>query len=116
MSSGPHTSGTPGAPHDAAVHVRGYLTVFGALLVLTALTVGVSYLDLPPAETVVVAVVIAAVKATLVAMFFMHLKSERPTIYWPLGLTAVLFVALFAFVLWTEADHLFGTKWITPFE
>ena len=110
MSSGSHEA----AAH--AVHVRGYLAVFGALLVLTVVTVAVSYLDLPPAETVVVAVAIAMVKATLVALFFMHLKSERPAVYWTLGLTGVLFVALFAFVLWTEADHLFGTQWITPFQ
>ena len=109
------SSGSPEAAAHA-VHVRGYLTVFGALLVLTVVTVGVSYLDLPPAETVVVAVAIAVVKATLVALFFMHLKSERPAVYWTLGLTGVLFVALFAFVLWTEADHLFGTQWITPFQ
>ena len=43
-------------------------------------------------------------------MFFMHLKGEKPMVFWPLGLTAVLFVALFAFVLWTEGDHLFGTR------
>jgi hypothetical protein len=46
----------------------------------------------------------------------MHLSSERPVVYWSLGLTAVLFVALIAFVLWTEADHLFGTEFRGPFE
>ena len=102
--------------HDHAVHVKGYLTVFGALLVLTAVTVGASYLELSTTGTVVLAIAIATIKAALVALFFMHLKSERPAIYWTLGLTGVLFVALFGFVLWTEADHLFGTKWITPFE
>ena len=96
--------------HDAAVEVKGYLAVFGALLVLTAITVGVSYLNLPEAETVVVALAIALSKASLVAMFFMHLKGERPMVYWPLALTAVLFVALLAFVLFSESDHLFGTR------
>ena len=38
--------------HDVAAQVRGYLMVFGALLVLTLVTVGVSYLDLPETETV----------------------------------------------------------------
>ena len=33
--------------HDVAAQVRGYLMVFGALLVLTLVTVAVSYLDLP---------------------------------------------------------------------
>ena len=102
--------------HAHPVHVKGYLAVFGALLALTALTVGASYLQLSTTGTVVLAIAIATLKAALVALFFMHLKSERPAIYWTLGLTGVLFVALFAFVLWTEADHLVGTKWITPFE
>ena len=102
------------AAHDA-VHVRGYLAVFGALLVLTMVTVGVSYLDLPMTPTVVIAVAIASLKAALVAMFFMHLKGERPLVYWSLGLTAVLFVALFAFVLWSEGDHLFGTRFEDAF-
>ena len=43
---------------------------------------------------VVVALVIATVKASLVAMFFMHLKGERPMVTWPLALTAFLFVGL----------------------
>jgi cytochrome c oxidase subunit 4 len=102
--------------HEAAVAVKGYLAVFGSLLVLTMVTVGVSYLDLPEAETVVVALAIALTKATLVALFFMHLKSERPMVYWPLGLTAFLFVALLAFVLLSESDHLFGARFGDAFQ
>ena len=102
--------------HDVHVAVRGYLTVFGTLLVLTLVTVAVSYLDLPVVPTVIVAVSIASLKASLVAMFFMHLKGERPVVYWSLGLTGVLFVALFAFVLWSEGDHLIGTQFTDPFQ
>ena len=99
----------------ATVDVRGYLMVFGALLALTVATVAVSYVQLPTVPTVLVALTIATAKASLVAMFFMHLKGERPMIYWPLGLTAVLFVALFGFVLWSEGDHLFGTRFMDAF-
>jgi cytochrome c oxidase subunit 4 len=98
------------------VEVRGYIAVFGALLVLTIVTVGASYLDLPATPTILVALAIASVKAALVAMFFMHLKSERPMVYWPLGLTAILVVGLFASILWSEADHLFGTRFSDAFE
>jgi len=89
-------------------HVRGYIAVFGALLALTLVTVGVSYLQLPVASTVALGLSIAAIKATLVVLFFMHLKGERPMIFWPLALTVFLFAALFAFVFWTEADHIVG--------
>jgi len=71
--------------HDVATQVRGYMLVFGALLVLTLATVGVSYLR-------------------------MHLKGEKPMVYWPLGLTAFLFIGLLVSVLLAEGDHLFGTQ------
>jgi|SRR5678815_3867356 cytochrome c oxidase subunit 4 len=101
--------------HDVAAQVRGYLMVFGTLLVLTLITVGVSYLDLPEFETVIVALTIATVKASLVAMFFMHLKGERPMVMWPLALTAFLFVGLLASVLYSESDHLFGARFQDAF-
>ncbi|HET9361400.1 MAG TPA: cytochrome C oxidase subunit IV family protein [Vicinamibacterales bacterium] len=102
--------------HDVAVQVRKYLIVFAALLALTVITVGVSYLQLPRVETVTLALVIATAKASLVAMFFMHLKGERPMVMWPLSLTAFLFVAMLGFLLMSEADHLFGTKFGDAFQ
>lgn len=102
--------------HDVAVQVRGYLAVFGVLLVLTLVTVAISYLHLSTAPTVTVGLLIATVKASLVALFFMHLKHERAPIYMALALTAVLFFALIGFTLWTEADHARGTRFAPPFE
>jgi len=97
------------------VNIRPYLVVFGTLLTLTIVTVGVASLNLGESTTVLVAISIATIKASLVAMFFMHLKGEKPMVFWPLGLTAFLFVFLLAFVLWTERDHLFGTKFSDAF-
>jgi cytochrome c oxidase subunit 4 len=50
-----------------------YFLVFGALMVLTATTTAVSFVDLGPWNTVV-ALGIAFLKATLVVLFFMHVK------------------------------------------
>jgi cytochrome c oxidase subunit 4 len=50
-----------------------YFAVFGALMVLTATTTAVSFVDLGPWNTVV-ALGIAFFKATLVVLFFMHVK------------------------------------------
>lgn len=55
--------------------VTSYLAVFGALLVLTLITVGVSYMNLGPAS-LYVALLVAFVKAALVLGFFMHLKYD----------------------------------------
>lgn len=79
---------------DIRKHVRTYVVVFVALAALTCITVAVSYLHLKPVAAIAVALVIASLKASLVAMFFMHLISERSVIYWTLALCAVLFVAL----------------------
>ena len=86
--------------------VARYVGVFVALLALTLVTVLVASLQLSPGSTIVLGLSIAIVKAALVALFFMHLNSERPMVYWPLALTAFLFVAMFAFILWSEADHI----------
>jgi cytochrome c oxidase subunit IV len=50
-----------------------YIGIFLALISLTALTTGVAYIDLGPYNTVA-ALVIAVCKASLVILFFMHLK------------------------------------------
>ena len=50
-----------------------YVLVFVSLILLTALTTAVAYVNLGPFNTVV-ALLIAMVKASLVGMFFMHLK------------------------------------------
>lgn len=75
-------------------HVKTYWVVFGSLLVLTAVTVAISYIHLPFTYAVILALVVASTKASLVALYFMHLISEKTAIYLTLVLTAVLFVFL----------------------
>ncbi len=75
-------------------HVRTYVMVFVALLALTMITVTISYLHLSVVPAVTVALIIAGIKGSLVASYFMHLISERKVIYATLVLTAVFFVAL----------------------
>ena len=54
-----------------------YLAVLLALLFLTIVTVLASYVDLGPAN-IVVALLIATTKASLVGLFFMHLLHDKP--------------------------------------
>jgi cytochrome c oxidase subunit 4 len=85
--------------HDAAEidrHVRIYIIVFVTLMALTIVTVAVSYLHLPVMMAVAVALLVATIKGTLVACYFMHLISEKKLIYAVLVLTVVFFVALLA--------------------
>jgi cytochrome c oxidase subunit 4 len=98
------------------VSVRRYLVVFAALLVLTLLTVAASRLPVPPAVGITIGLAIAAVKASLVALFFMHLIHERGIVVLTLVFTAVFCAALFGLTLWTEGDHAPGTEFSTAFE
>ena len=94
------------AHEDMSKHVRTYLMVFGTLMVLTLLTVGVSYLHLPTREQVFVALAIATIKGSLVALFFMHLIDERKLIYSVLTLTVVFFIFLMFVPLATILDKI----------
>jgi caa(3)-type oxidase subunit IV len=58
-------------------HIAVYKKVAASLAVLTALTVGVSYLDVTVPVAVTIALVIAATKGSLVLSFFMHLIEEK---------------------------------------
>ena len=79
---------------DIKKHVRVYITVFAALFALTMITVGISYLQLPTHWAILFALVVATVKASLVAAYFMHLISERKVIYWILAICAFFFAVL----------------------
>jgi cytochrome c oxidase subunit 4 len=69
--------------HDKGTHSGGhggpviYTATLVGLLILTAITVGASYVDFGPAN-VAIALIIASCKAILVALFFMHLKWDKP--------------------------------------
>jgi cytochrome c oxidase subunit 4 len=93
---------------DIDKHVRVYITVFVALMVLTIVTVAVSRFHLPVPIAVTVALVVAIIKGSLVACYFMHLISEKKLIYAVLALTAFFFVALMALPSFTTFDG-FGT-------
>ena len=58
-----------------AVSTKLYFSIFAALIILTATTVGVTYIDVGRFN-LVIALLIAVTKATLVVLFFMHVKQS----------------------------------------
>jgi cytochrome c oxidase subunit 4 len=79
-----------------------YYTIFSLLMVGTAITVGVAFLDLGAFNTVV-ALAIACTKAALVVLFFMHVKySTRLT--WAVVASSIFF--LFIMLALTFNDYL----------
>jgi cytochrome c oxidase subunit 4 len=73
-----------------------------ALLILTAITVGASYIDFGTAN-VAIALAIASVKATLVALFFMHLRWDKP-VNSIIGVAGFLFLGLLLLFTLLDVD------------
>ncbi len=82
------------SPEAVKHHVKVYVRVFVALALLTMITVTVSYLRLPIVAAVLVALLIATLKSSLVAGFFMHLVSEKRIIFSILALAVFLFLTV----------------------
>ena len=59
--------------HEHVTPLSVYLGIFGALMVLTLITVAVAWIDLGSLN-IMVALAVAVVKATLVVLYFMHVK------------------------------------------
>ena len=87
---------------------RIYFMIFGSLLAMTALTTGVAYVDLGQWNTVV-ALLIACCKATLVILFFMHLRWS-PRLMRIVVLSAILWLAILISLTTTD----FFTRDWTP--
>jgi len=99
-----HAATTSDHAVDIDKHVRVYITVFVALMVLTIVTVAISRFHLAVPIAVSVALLVAIIKGSLVACYFMHLISEKKLIYAVLVLTVVFFVALLTLPIFTVND------------
>jgi cytochrome c oxidase subunit 4 len=95
-----HSTASDSTPHPSVGHVAPFwllVTIFAALIVLTAVTVAAAQIDLPsyipiPGLNLYVAMAIAGVKATLVVLFFMHMIWDKP-------FNRMLFLGCLAFVV-----------------
>ncbi|MCC7237010.1 MAG: cytochrome C oxidase subunit IV family protein [Bryobacterales bacterium] len=82
--------------HDSHIAPKSlYFTIFGALMVLTFLTVAAAKVDLGRAN-ILIALAVAGVKATLVILWFMHVKHNTPLIKLTIGVGIVWLVFMFA--------------------
>ncbi len=95
-SSSPAASSSPGHGAETIAHVVSpsvLLTVFAVLMALTLATVAATWVNLGP-WNLWIALGIATVKASLVALYFMHLRYDNP-FYALIFVTALVFLALF---------------------
>lgn len=92
------------------VHPRVYITIFLALMLGTGLTVLAAFRDFPGPLNAVVAMTIAVVKATLVILYFMHVRYSSRLIW--LVISAALFWLAILFAL-TISDY-WTRSWLPP--
>jgi cytochrome c oxidase subunit 4 len=81
-------------PGEVRKSVRAYMTVFVTLMVFTVLTVAASRFHFAVPIAISIALLIAAMKGSMVAAVFMHLSHEKKAIYGALLLTLVFFIVL----------------------
>ena len=98
-----------GAPHVHVTPLSVYLAIFGTLMVLTGVTVAVAYVNLGQFNKVI-ALGIAGFKATLVVLYFMHVKyASRLTQLF--AVTGIFFLAVLLSL--TMIDY--GSRmWVNP--
>ena len=121
MSNPAHETGYDDETHSDLGHVASKKVLFGTwgtLMVLTVVTVTASKVDFGAAElNLLIAMVIAVIKATLVCLFFMHLKYDKlfhSVVFVSAILLATLFVTFALMdsnqyqtdVYWQHADTL----------
>ena len=88
-------------------HIRQYLIVFASLLVLTVVTVLASRINLGITGGIILAMIIAGLKGTLVAGVFMHLFTDkRKLIYMILIYTGIFLLVLFLLTSFSFSNSL----------
>ena len=95
------------------VPTKFYVQVFGALLVLTAITVAVSFYDLGGGRlhyaNAIAALTISVTKATLVVLYFMHVRWSSRLIWVFVGAGVFWLVILIGLTL----SDVFTRQWIS---
>ena len=89
---------------EISKHVRTYILVFVSLMILTVVTVAIAYIDMSTPIAIGIALLVASIKASLVACYFMHLISEKKLIFWVLIITIVFFIGLLLLPVLTDLD------------
>jgi caa(3)-type oxidase subunit IV len=87
--------------------IKWYFIIGGVLMILSAATVGLSYYELPTHSlNILVGMILATIKASLVALIFMHLSHERSLIYKILAFTVAFAIVLFTLFILSHEDPL----------
>ena len=109
--STPHANDPHTGPHGhQEMHLKLYYGIGLALLFLTGFTVFLSYVDFGSQQrNIVIALLVATFKVSMVGAVFMHLKGEKPTVWRFLYFTAFFVMGLFILTYFDWVDPIYGT-------
>jgi cytochrome c oxidase subunit 4 len=106
--SAEHAHASHGAGHISPISL--YITIFGALMVLTGVTVGAAYVDLGRFNFAV-AMMIAGFKASLVIWYFMHMKYQSQLTKLTVA-TGLFFLAILLSLMLLDYGSKTGPPWL----
>lgn len=103
------------SPEEIYKSIRKILWIGGLLAVLTGATVGLSYVELPTHSlNLLVGMILATIKAALVALIFMHLNHEKALVYKVLAFTVAFAIALFVLFYLSFSEGLIDEGFENP--
>lgn len=101
-----HDHGHGSGNGDHVPHVlpfKVYIGTFATLLFLTVVTVAASYVDIGHTGNLIVALLIATIKASVVALIFMHLKWDHK-FHAIIFVSALIFLAVFIGITMSDTE------------
>jgi caa(3)-type oxidase subunit IV len=96
---------------DVSSHIKKYLLIGALLILFTGITVALSFVDfsewgLGESSNMIIGMIVATFKASLVMLIFMHLNHEKKLIYKFLAITTAFAIVLFTLFIFSGGDPL----------
>ena len=85
--------------------MKGYLGIWIGLICIVGIEVFLTYRNLSTRELIVSLLVLAFIEAGIAVLYFMHLKYEKPSLFWSL-IPATIFVLFMMNHVWPDAYRL----------
>lgn len=89
--------------------MKSYVGIWFGLICIAGIEVFLTYRDFSVHQLLAVLLILAFIEAGIALMYFMHLKYEKPNLFWSL-IPAVLFVLLMMNQFWPDAYRLARLK------
>jgi heme/copper-type cytochrome/quinol oxidase subunit 4 len=102
-----------GTEAKGGMGMKSYWAIWIGLLCIVGIEVFLTYRHWSPHRLLLFLLIFAFIEASIAVMFFMHLKDERPSLFWSL-VPALLFVLFMMDHFWPDAlrlEHLRVVHW-----